>query len=107
MQALLREKALNTGELLRQHRELQQKFQLTTEELSQEKAALEEAAAEVYAAKQAAAMTNKWGLLPPSHGSACPVAAISLVRNGHVHLKHVGDGRLPSLAFHASDAPTA
>lgn len=53
MQALLREKALNTGELLKQHRDLQQKFQLTQEELTRERSAREDAAKEVQAAKQA------------------------------------------------------
>ena len=59
MQALLREKALNTGELLKQHRDLQQKLQLTQEELAKETSAREDAAKEVQATKQAVAAATR------------------------------------------------
>lgn len=59
MQALLREKALNTGELLKQHRDLQQKLQLTQEELVRETTAREDAAKEVQATKQAVAAATR------------------------------------------------
>lgn len=59
VQALLREKALNTGELLKQHRDLQQKHQLTQEELVQERSAREDAAKDVQAAKQALGAATK------------------------------------------------
>lgn len=58
-QALLREKALNTGELLKQHRDLQQKLQLTQEELVRETSAREDAAKEVQATKQAVAAATR------------------------------------------------
>jgi hypothetical protein len=59
VQALLREKALNTGELLKQHRDLQQKLQLTQEELAKETRAREGAAKEVQATKQAVAAATR------------------------------------------------
>jgi type II secretory ATPase GspE/PulE/Tfp pilus assembly ATPase PilB-like protein len=59
VQALLREKALNTGELLKQHRDLQQKLQLTQEELARETSAREDAAKEVQATKQAVAAATR------------------------------------------------
>ena len=61
VQALLREKALNTGELLKQHRDLQQKLQLTQEELAKETSAREDADKEVQATKQAVAAATRQG----------------------------------------------
>lgn len=59
LQSLLREKALNTGELLKQHRDLQQKYQMAAEELGRERSARENAGEEVQAAQQALSATNK------------------------------------------------
>lgn len=56
---LLREKALNTGELLRQHRVLKDKYELTVEDLEKERSAREEAGAEVKLAKQSVTESAK------------------------------------------------
>lgn len=59
MQGLLREKALNTGELLRHHRLLKEKYELTAGELEEERTAREDAGAEVKLAKQSLAESAK------------------------------------------------
>lgn len=58
-QGLLREKALNTGELLRQHKALKERHEVIAEELDRERSAREDAAAEVKAAKQSVAESAK------------------------------------------------
>ena len=58
-QGLLREKALNTGELLRQHKALKERHEVVAAELDRERSAREDAAAEVKAAKQSVAESAK------------------------------------------------
>lgn len=64
-QGLLREKAVNTGELLRQYRVLKEKYDLTAAELEAEKDMNTDVATTIKTAKQSVSESAKYVPLPP------------------------------------------